>query len=181
MYKIYKLVFRGEVVYVGRTKQSLEKRKKGGYASTVPFYKECEIELIEETDDVSRERYWIEYFTNLQCPLLNRTKGDGLDYKEHSRKFREENREYFRNYHREYIKTYYEENKERITELRKKYAEENKEKIKEYHKSYYEKNKEELNENAKKYNEENLEKLREYRRNYYREYYHRKKEKSGEK
>ena len=40
------------------------------------FVKQCEIELIEETNDVSRERYWIDYYTELGFDLLNRRGGD---------------------------------------------------------------------------------------------------------
>jgi hypothetical protein len=79
--KIYKLVKDGEVVYVGRTKLSLSRRKSSGfYNIDSSFVKECEIELIEETDDKSRERFWIDYYLSIGCGLLNKRNGDFKDY-----------------------------------------------------------------------------------------------------
>ena len=75
--KIYKLIKDGEVIYVGRTILSLNRRKNSN------FYKiprdisiDCEIELIEETDDKSRERYWIDYYRKLGHHLYNKRRGD---------------------------------------------------------------------------------------------------------
>jgi hypothetical protein len=168
MIKIYKLVFNDLVVYVGKTELELERRKQLGYGKNVQFYKECEIELIEETDDVSRERFWIEYYLSIGCPLLNILKGDGLDRKEYSKEYYEDNKDYFIEYHKNYGKKYYEENRDSILKRTKEYKELNKEKIKEYSKEYYEDNKEKMNEYSKKYNEDNKEKLKEYRKNYYK-------------
>lgn len=176
MYKIYKLIFNGCVVYIGQTKLSLKRRKGSGYGKYVPFYRECEIELIEETNDVSRERYWIEYYLSQGCPLLNILKGDGLDPNEARRNFIDRNKDYFKNYSENYSKKYYEENKEKIILKSKKYYEENIEKRRLYNKKYYEENKEIIDVKSKEYNEKNKEKLKEYRRKYYREYYWRKKE-----
>ena len=176
MVKIYKLIFKGEIVYVGKTKLSLERRKNGGYSKSVPFYKECKIELIEETEDESRERYWIEKLSEEGHPLLNIKKGNGLDYKEYAKKFKNDNPTYFKEYYLNYHKEHYEKNKEKIREKTRKYHEENKEKIRENQKKYYEENKEKMNEYAKKYNEENKERLKEYRREYYKEYRRKKKE-----
>lgn len=102
MIKIYKLIHNGEIVYVGQTKQKLNTRKAKGY-SNVPFYKECKIELIEETDDVSREKYWIDKLRSEGHPLLNKRDGDtGLDYKEYQKEYKEKNKEYEREYNKEY-------------------------------------------------------------------------------
>lgn len=92
--KIYKLVKDGQVIYIGRTKLSLNRRKNSN------FYKIprevsmlCEIELIEETDDKSRERYWIDYYLSIGCKLLNKRNGDYKDYQhyyeERKKKMRE--------------------------------------------------------------------------------------------
>jgi len=81
-YKIYKLIHNGVLVYVGKTKLTLSRRKNGSYKGTSVenISKECQIELIEETDDVSRERYWIEFYKDI---ILNVLRGDGLDHKEY--------------------------------------------------------------------------------------------------
>lgn len=169
--KIYKLIFKGEIVYVGKTKLSLKKRKSSGYGKNVPFFKECDIELIEETDDDSRERFWISYYLSMGCPLLNKFKGNGFDKK----LYYEDNKEYYENWreeHREcmkeYAKDYYEKNKDEIKEYRKNYYMNNLDSIKEYGKEYYEENKEKIKDKQKEYKEKNKEKLKEYRREYYR-------------
>jgi hypothetical protein len=75
--KIYKLVKDGEVVYIGRTKLSLSRRKAGKfYEMNRDFITKCSIELIEETDDKGRERYWIDHYTEIGCNLLNKKGGD---------------------------------------------------------------------------------------------------------
>jgi hypothetical protein len=120
-YKIYKLIHNSVVVYVGRTTLELGRRKAGGYsnnASIQAIYKECEIELIEETNDVSRERYWIE---NYKDTLLNIKRGDTGLYRE------------------EYRKEWEEANKEHRKEQMKEYYEVNKEKKKEYDRERYQK------------------------------------------
>ena len=88
MIKIYKLIRNGEVVYVGKTILTLSRRKAGSYyCMDRQFVKECEIELIEETDDVSRERYWIEFYTKQGCQLRNKRNGDYRD-KEQTKEIR---------------------------------------------------------------------------------------------
>jgi len=156
MIKIYKLVHNGQIVYVGQTKQKLSKRKASGYGDTVPFFKECSIELIEETDDISREKYWIERLRNEGHPLLNKICGvTGLSVKEYWKEYQKE-------YQKEYLKEYRIKNKEKMKEDRKEYYEENKEKMKEYmkeySKEYYQKNKEVINQKNKEYRRMNKEK-----------------------
>lgn len=133
MLKIYVLKFEGKVVYVGKTKQTLKKRKSIGYKS-IPFWRECDIVLIDESDVRGIEDYWVNYYKELGCELYNVRKGDtGLSRKE----WRDENKEKAK----EYIKKYYEDNKESISEYQKKYQEDNKETLKEYKRLYYQKNK----------------------------------------
>jgi len=134
MIKIYKLIYNNEIVYVGKTKFKLTRRIQLGYSTNVEkILKDCSIELIEETTDVSRERYWIEKLRSEGHTLLNKLKGDGLDRKEYYQNNKEKNREY----KKEYLKKYYQKNKEDINLKRKEYQEKNIENIKEYKKEWY--------------------------------------------
>ena len=74
-YKIYKLILNEQVVYVGITTDTLENRKKGGYKHTGCAFilKDASIELIEETDDRYREKFWIEYYRDLGINLYNKS------------------------------------------------------------------------------------------------------------
>lgn len=75
--KIYKIVYKGDVIYIGKTILKLRVRKScKNYSISDDIYKESEIELIEYTDDVSRERYWIEYYISIGAKLLNKRNGD---------------------------------------------------------------------------------------------------------
>jgi hypothetical protein len=122
MYKIYKLTINNEIVYIGRTKSSLEKRKSSGYGKITELLKNSKIDLIEETDDLSRERYWIKFYRDLGFNLLNTCSGDGLNMKEYSKKFRQGNKDYYSAYR---IK-YYEDNKDYFKEYRRQYYLKNK-------------------------------------------------------
>jgi hypothetical protein len=110
-YKIYKLIHKGDVVYVGRTKSTLAKRKAWGYkgCGVESIAKHCSIELIEETDDLSKERYWIDFYGI--DSLLNESKGDTGLTKE------------------QYVSIYKEKNKDRLKEYRKRRYNLNKDKI----------------------------------------------------
>lgn len=93
-YKIYKLIHNDNVVYIGRTKSTLAKRKGWGYKNSPisSIAKECSIKLIEETDDILRETYWIEYY-GIES-LMNVRKGEvGLNKKEYQDIYREENKD----------------------------------------------------------------------------------------
>ena len=59
--KIYKLVHpKMGVVYIGRKKKTLRRRFQGDFNEDVMAIKhECTIELIEETEQKDREKYWI--------------------------------------------------------------------------------------------------------------------------
>ena len=137
MVRIYRLVKDDKVVYVGKTKSTLQRRKGGNYtAMDKQFVKQCEIELIEETNDVSRERYWIDYYTELGFDLLNKRGGDmsekqrkerrlipkELRKKNGRKKIRDE--EYWKNYKKEY----YEKNKDEINKRRREEYSKNPEK-----------------------------------------------------
>lgn len=166
-YKIYKLIYQNEVVYVGQTTRDLKVRKLDGYRYNPELHKiikECDIQLIEETEDKTRESHWIEYYINIGCKLYNRYKGEiGLDIKE-------------------YKKRWQQQNKETVNERKKKWRKENKEKIKqylekekEYRKKWRESNKEHIKEYQKQWRESNKERIEEYQKQYWKEYYQKKK------
>ncbi len=94
LHHIYKLVHKGQVVYVGKTINTLIQRfrlhKCKPSEPLKDIIDQCEIELIESTTDVSRERYWINHYKELGCNLCNQRPGDG--------RTREERLEYLREY-----------------------------------------------------------------------------------
>lgn len=124
-YKIYKLIHKGKVVYIGKTTKTLEERMRFRYRNNPEvhaIHKECSIELIEETDDGGREKYWINYYG--YDNLLNIQKGDtGLDKEEYISKWRKERG-------REYYKEWHENNKDKHSEKMKRYYQKNKDKWK---------------------------------------------------
>jgi hypothetical protein len=71
-YKIYGLLYEGKLCYIGCTTRRLNERKWAGFGKTIPFYKECEIVLIEETEDKTRELYWYNYYKDKGAKLLNK-------------------------------------------------------------------------------------------------------------
>lgn len=121
-YKIYKILNQlNEIIYIGKTTTSLEKRFYGNYKN-IPNKKECSIELVENTNDSSRERYWIEFYREAGCQLLNIYKGDGFHKKEYNKQHKKDNPECYIN-------------------KRKKHYENNKEYYKVFYKKRYEKKK----------------------------------------
>lgn len=148
IYKIYKIIYHNEIIYIGQTKMSIERRFSCRHPN-IPkdIKKESYIELIEETNDISRERYWIDYYRSIGCNLYNIERGGGFNIKEYS-------------------KYYYKENIENIIERARKYREYNKEYYKEHNKIYYSENKDKEKERLKKYREDNNEKLKEYYKKY---------------
>jgi hypothetical protein len=122
-YKIYKLEYNDEVIYVGQTKQELKARKKGKYNHIpIQIKKDSLIILIEETDDIGREDYWVNYYKELGCSLYNKNNGNkGYSYN---------SLEYRLN------------NKDKILIQQKENRINNKERIKESHRKYYMKNRE---------------------------------------
>lgn len=125
MYKIYKLIYKGDIVYIGRTKRSLEARKKDGYKNTCVehIYKECSIELIEETDDSSRERYWINHYSDI---ILNIRKGDGFILKDWAKDKYDNDKEYNES-RRLQSKSYFERNKDLIRQKARENYQKNRE------------------------------------------------------
>lgn len=104
MYKIYKLIHDDKVVYVGKTKRTLRQRMYNGYEHNKflkDIYKFCKMELIEETNDASRERYWIDFYKET---ALNIQKGDGLDYEKRNIEYREKLKQQRKNQQRKKLK-----------------------------------------------------------------------------
>jgi len=112
MLKIYKIIDNTNGnVYIGKTEQTLNQRltghkydyKIGNNCSSCIILKngDYDIELIEETEDKSRERYWIENTNCVNKEIPGRT-----------------------------IKEWREDNKDRIKNQCKEYRERNKEQIK---------------------------------------------------
>lgn len=145
MYSIYKLVHNNKVVYVGRTKMTLERRRGVGYRwnkELQSILNECSMELLETTEDKNREKYWIKYHRDIGCKLFNQ---EALyNNKEYCRKYYGDNKDYF-----------------------KKWQQENKDKIKISNKKSHEKNRENFLLGKKIWREKNREHIREKRREYY--------------
>jgi len=120
-YKIYKLIHNGVVVYVGITKQTLNRRKAGGYrnnASIQAIYKECEIELIEETNEVSREDFWVHHYKDT---TFNAKRGDtGLSEKKWHKEYYESNKEH----RKQQKKEWYQANREHHNKYMREYQRE---------------------------------------------------------
>lgn len=121
LYKIYKLTHNDQVIYVGITTLSLI-RRKGLTNTSVPknIYKESRIELIEETREKGRERYWIDHYLSLGLPLMNKRGGDYSSKEESYEAIKAKYRS------KSNFKPKTEEEKKLI---RKKYYQENREKI----------------------------------------------------
>ena len=128
MYKIYKIVDNTNGnVYIGLTTQKLKRRigkHKSDYKAN-RYYSSSLIlcnndwcyEIIEETDDKSREAYWIKNTPN----CINEIKFT-YDEKEYSRKYRLDNKTKLN----EKKKQYHFDNKTKINEGRKQYRLDNK-------------------------------------------------------
>ena len=140
MYKIYQIVDNTNGnIYIGKTKQkylssrlgqhrhTTNKNTNGCVSREIIKNGDYKIELIEETEDESRERYWIE---NREC--INKVI-PGRTWKEWSEDNKEIITEYKRQYrkkNKEYIKerdtNYYKNNKQRIIDISKKNYQKNK-------------------------------------------------------
>jgi len=126
MYKIYKIIDNtNSNVYIGQTRRTLKVRlaehKNSQKCRSRDIIKngDYRIELIEETDDKSRERWWIEDTDCVNISTPGRT-----------------NKEYYQN-NKDKIKEYNKDNKEKKKDYNKEYREKNKEKQKEYDKPRY--------------------------------------------
>ena len=154
MYKIYKIIDNtNSNVYIGQTIQLLNQRLPHHRSTTRCSSRDIikngdyRIELIEETDDKMRERYWILNTDCVNKVIPGRTKIE----------WRKDNTEKIK----EYKKEYYEDNKGHIANYHKEWREKNKERNKEYR----EKNKEKTKDYNKEYREKNKEKQKEYDKN----------------
>ncbi len=105
IYKIYELINleTKEVFYVGITKKSLGSRRSGH----IPYVKSLGISrfgirLIEETDDATRESYWIEEYKKNGHTLFNKNGGVGskIPNNEYIKKWLARNPDYHKEYRR---------------------------------------------------------------------------------
>ena len=135
--KIYKIIDNTNGnVYIGKTTRNLKERlrkhkcDKGCSSREIIKNGDYRIELIEETDDDSRERYWIE---NTECVNKN------IPGRTNQERYQDQ-----REYRLDKQKKYYLKNKERLSEERKEYYQVNREKKLEYQKEYEQKNKEKI-------------------------------------
>ena len=115
MYKIYKIIDNTNGnVYIGQTIQQLDKRlnqhrtRMSCTSRDIIKNGDYRIELIEETDDKTRERYWID---NTEC--VNKVM-PGRSHKD----WREENKDKIKQAKREYDKIYREKHKDKIKAYR---------------------------------------------------------------
>ena len=121
MYKIYKIVDNTNGnIYIGRTIQPLKRRlsyhKCHSSCSSREIIKngDYKIMLIEETDDKTRERYWIE---NTEC--VNK-EIPGRTAKEYQREYNEKNKQKIKEWTANYGKKYREENREKRNKDKKR-------------------------------------------------------------
>ena len=138
MYKIYKITDNtNHKVYIGQTKQKLLSSRISGHVHDFKMGHPCssqkilknndwKYELIEETDDKSREIYWINKFPN----CINKVKYT-YNYKEYEKEYNKN-----RIYNPDRSKQYYEKNKQEVKKRMKLYREQNKDLIKERQREY---------------------------------------------
>jgi len=146
MLKIYRIVDNTNGnIYIGKTTQTLKQRlskhkyKKSCMSRDIIKNGDYRIELIEETDDINRERYWI---LNTECINKQIPGGTRKEYYENNKDIAISN-----------SRNRYINNKDVILQKQKEYYESNIDKVKEYR----EKNKEKFKEESKKYRENNKE------------------------
>ena len=135
MYKIYRIVDNtNDNVYIGQTTRTLNQRllhhRSTTSCSSVDIIKngDYRIELIEETHDKSRERWWIE---NTDC-CINKNIPGRTD-----KEWREDNKGHLANYNKEYREKNIEKVRRSQAASQKVWREKNKEKTKDYNKEYY--------------------------------------------
>lgn len=119
LYKIYKFTYNDIVQYVGRTILTLKERRYSGYGNNTELFKTFNMELIEETYDKTREKYWIQYYRKINPDLYN--KQDILTDLEIM----------------EYGNNYYKNNREYCLAKQLEYKSKNADKMKEYRRNYY--------------------------------------------
>jgi len=141
LYKIYALISledfnnikKGDVIYIGITSKTLGGRLSGHKHEHYNWPSKIGILLIENTDDKSRESFFINFFKNMGCELLNINGGIRPNV-EKKPKLSEEEKKIIKS---KKSKEYYLKNKERLIENMLRYQEKNKEKLKEYRREYY--------------------------------------------
>ena len=159
--KIYRIIDNTNGnIYIGKTTQTLKERLRGHIrhldcaASEIIKNGDYKIELIEETYDTSRERYWVE---NTEC--INRAIPGRTD-----KEYREANKERMKQYledNKEYIKLqraeYGRKNRELIIKKGREYYDKNRKKISIKTKEKYQRNKSILQQKSRDFHNENRE------------------------
>jgi hypothetical protein len=141
IYKIYALISsedfndikKGDIIYIGITSKTLGNRLSGHKSEHINWPDKININLIENTNDKSRESFYIDFFKKMGCNLLNKNNGIRPNIEKKSKLTDEQKKERLK----EYRKTYYLKNKEKLNDKMKLYQEKNKEKLKEYRREYY--------------------------------------------
>ena len=133
MYKIYKIVDNtNDNIYIGITKKKYlsyrlsqhkyeykTERGKNCMSKEIIMNGDYKIELIEETDDKLRERYWIQKLNCVNKVIPGRTQDEY--YKDNKEKLIQKSKEY------------YEKNTEKIIQQKREYYKKNTEKKREYY------------------------------------------------
>jgi len=126
MLKIYKIIDNTNGnIYIGKTEQTLKlrliqhKSHKNFSSKEIIKNGDYKIELIEETDDDTRERYYIENTTCINLNIPGRTQ----------KEYYEDNKQY----HKEYYYRRYQHNKKEIKKHQNEYYSNNKDKKKYYY------------------------------------------------
>ena len=120
--KIYKIVDNTNGnIYIGKTTKTLKHRlsqhkydfkNEGRRCTSREIIKngDYRIELIEETEDDSRERFWI---LNTDCinvcipgQTMKEWREDNKEYRKYKKEYREKNKEKYKEYQKEYQKEY---------------------------------------------------------------------------
>jgi len=138
-----------------------------------PIKNDCDMILIEETTDVSRERFWIAYYRSIGEPLMNINLGEGYDRYTNHKKWIGNNKERYDKWCKEYA----EKNKEK----KRAYARKHNKHDPVYAKEYYSKNKESMNEKSIEYKKTNKEQWNLFQKLYKRMKYWEKKHKDNPK
>jgi len=156
--KIYRIIDNTNGnTYIGKTTQTLKERLRGHrrhldcVVSEIIKNGDYQMELIEETYDPSRERYWIE---NTEC--INKQIPGRTD-----KEYREANKER--------RKQYLEDKKEYIKLQRAEYGRKNRESIIKKGKKYYNENRDTISKKKKKKNQKNKSMLQQKSRDFHNE------------
>jgi hypothetical protein len=151
-----------DLVYIGSTKQTLEKRFNK-HKAEINTKKGQTIKLYQAMRELGKQNFYIEEIKKYPCE----TKQQLIAREGHFiRLFDSFNNGYNKRVAGRDMKQWTEDNKDKKKEMDKKYAEQNKEKIAENNKLWREKNIDLLKEKRKEYVKQHKEDIQEYQNNY---------------